>query len=383
MSRRSKNVFRLGLTSFFTDMSSEMIFPILPLFLTSVLGAPMSVVGLIEGIAEATSAVLKQFSGWISDKLGKKKPLVIAGYSLSTLTKPLLALATNWGHVLGVRMADRVGKGIRDSPRDALLAASVTKKKRGRGFGLHRALDTGGAVAGTLIASFVLMRYLGDAFKIIFLLSLVPGIIAVMILFFGVKERRDHIKKHIKVGFRHANPMLRRFFIIIGLFNLANFSYAFFILRAEDVGVVLSLIPIIYLVYNLVYAALAYPAGRLSDIIGRKALLTSGIFLFSLTVLGFGFFANSLSVWILFGLYGVFMAITDGIGRAFVSDLATRERRGTALGTYHMIIGITVFPANFFGGLLWDNISVQAPFIYAAVLSAVSAVLLLIFVRKK
>jgi len=381
--RKSKNVFRLGLTSLFTDISSEMIFPILPLFLTTVLNAPVAIIGLIEGIAESTAALLKLASGWISDKIGKKKPLVIGGYSLSTITKPLLALATNWTHVLGVRFVDRLGKGIRDAPRDALLASSVSKKKRGRGFGLHRAMDTSGAIIGTLISFYILQRYLGDAFRIIFWLSFIPGLIAVLILIFGVKDIKAKVTRKLEVSFKKHNPMLNRFLFVIAFFNLANFSYAFFILRAKDIGMLLALIPLIYLVYNLFYAFFAIPIGKLSDAVGRKIILFLGLILFAVTSLGFAFIANTVTIWILFALYGMFMAATDGISRAYVSDLAVKKKRGAALGAYHMIVGITVLPANLIGGFLWDNMNVQAPFVYAAILSAISAILLVFLIKKK
>ena len=379
----SKNVFWLGLTSFFTDVSSEMIFPILPLFLTTVLNAPVAIIGVIEGIAESASSLLKLVSGWLSDKLGKKKALVIGGYSLSTITKPLLAIATSWTHVLGVRFFDRVGKGIRTAPRDALIAASTEEKKRGKGFGLHRTMDTLGAVVGTLIAFYILQKYIGDAFRLIFLLSFIPGFIAILILIFKVREVKDHVKKKIEFSFKDQSSMLKRFLVVITFFNLANFSYAFFILRAKDIGMLIALIPLIYLVYNLVYAFFAIPAGKLSDMIGRKTVLFSGLLLFGLTSLGFAFYANTTTIWLLFALYGLFMAVTDGISRAYVSDLAVKEKRGMALGAYHMIIGITVLPANLIGGFLWDKIDVQAPFIYAAILSIGSALLLLLLVRKK
>ncbi|MBD3355471.1 MFS transporter [Candidatus Woesearchaeota archaeon] len=379
--RGKKNVFRLGLTSLFTDISSEMIFPVLPLFLTTVLNAPMSIVGLIEGIAEATASFLKLASGWFSDKFGKKKSIVIGGYSLSTITKPILAVASHWTHVLGVRFFDRVGKGIRDSPRDALLAASVNKKTRGKSFGLHRALDTTGAIIGTIIAFLLLRLYSGDSFRLIFLLSFIPGVIAVLILIFGVKEK-DHKKDHkFKFNFSKLNSNLKKFLFIIVIFNLANFSYAFFLLRAKNIGVLISLIPLIYLVYNLMYAFFSVPAGKISDKIGRKPVLFSGFLLFGLTALGFAFIANRITIWILFGLYGLFMAITEGVSRAFVSDLSNKNIRGTALGTYHMLVGLTVFPANLIGGFLWDAINVQSPFIYAAALSILSSFLLLFLIK--
>lgn len=383
---KKKNVWYMGLTSFFTDVSSEMIFPILPLFLTTVLKANMAVIGLIEGVAESAAALLKLISGWISDKFGKKKPLVIAGYGLSTVTKPILAIATSWVHVLGVRVADRIGKGIRTAPRDALIAASVKEKDRGKSFGLHRALDTSGAIAGTLI-SFLILSYLTKSitsnFKLIFWLSFIPGLIAVLILIFAVREVRGETKKKFAFDFKNLNPNLKRFLLVIAVFNLANFSYAFFILRAKDVGVAIALIPIIYMVYNLFYAFFSIPAGKISDRFGRKSVLSVGLFLFALAALGFAFFTNTTTIWILFALYGLFMAVTDGVSRAYVSDLAIEDNRATALGAYHTIVGITVLPANFIGGILWQKINVQAPFVYAAALSLISAILLIILIRKK
>jgi MFS family permease len=378
-----KNIWYLGWTSFFTDVSSEMIFPILPIFLTTVLKANMAVIGLIEGIAESASAFLKLISGWFSDKFGKKKPLVIAGYSLSTITKPLLALSTHWTHVLGVRVFDRVGKGIRTAPRDALIAASTAKKERGKGFGLHRTLDTSGAIVGTLIAFFILQKFFEDAFRLIFWLSFIPGLIAVLILIFAVKESKVREEKKYSFDFNNLNPNLKRFLFVILLFNLANFSYAFFILRAQDIGLLIALIPLVYLVYNLFYAFFSIPAGKLSDIVGRKSVLSVGFLLFGMTSLGFAFFANTMTVWFLFALYGLFMAVTDGVSRAYVSDLSTKEERGTTLGAYHTIVGITVLPANFIGGLLWYNINVFAPFVYAAILSITASLLLVVLVRKK
>lgn len=381
--RLKKNVFRLGLTSFFTDMSSEMIFPVLPIFLTTVLGANMAVIGLIEGVAESAATILKLFSGWFSDKFGKKKPLIIAGYSFSAVTKPLLALSTHWGHVLAVRLADRVGKGLRTAPRDALITASVDKSERGAKFGLHRAMDTAGAIVGTLIAFFVLQQYLEGAFKIIFLLSAIPGLIAVTVLIFGVKDVPQKTEsKKLSFDFGSCDPTLKRFLWAIAFFNLANFSYAFFILRADNIGLALFMIPLVYFVYNVVYAAFAIPIGKLSDRIGRKPILIVGVLLFGLTSLGFGFVANTTTIWFLFALYGLFMAVTDGVSRAYVSDLAASNKRGLAFGTYHAIVGITVLPANFIGGFLWHTINVQAPFIYAAVLSVISALLLIFYVKE-
>jgi len=376
-----KNVFRLGLTSFFTDLSSEMIFPILPIFLTTVLGANMAVIGLIEGIAESSATILKLLSGWLSDKWGKKKPLIIAGYSISTFTKPLLALSTNWGHVLGVRFLDRVGKGVRTAPRDSLIAASVDSKEKGGKFGLHRAMDTAGAIVGTLVSFFILQHFLEDAFRLIFLLSFIPGIIAIFILKFGVKDvQQKTVSKKISFNFKSCSPALKQFLLVVAFFNLANFSYAFFLLRADNIGLALFLIPLVYLVYNIVYAGFSIPIGKLSDRIGRKSILTIGFLLFGITSLGFGFMANTITIWPLFALYGLFMAVTDGVSRTYVSDLASSDKQGLAFGTYHTIVGITVLPANLIGGLLWQKIGVEAPFIYAAIFSTIAALLLIFYV---
>ena len=233
------------------------------------------------------------------------------------------------------------------------------------------------------VSFYILQRYSGEAFRIIFWLSFIPGLIAVLILIFGVKEVNHKIVKKLAVSFKHKNPLLRRFLFVIAFFHLAAFSYAFFLLRAKDIGMLIALIPLVYLVYNLFYAFFAIPAGKLSDKVGRKIVLFYGLLLFGVTSLGFAFIANTVTIWILFALYGLFMAITEGVARAYVSDLAIKEKRGTALGTYHMIIGITVLPANLIGGFLWDNISAQAPFIYAAVLSIFSAFLLVFLIRKK
>ena len=365
-------------------MSSEMIFPVLPIFLTTVLGANMAVIGLIEGVAESAATILKMLSGWFSDKFGKKKPLIVAGYSFSAVTKPLLALTTHWWQVLAIRIADRVGKGLRSAPRDALITASVDQKERGAKFGLHRTMDTAGAIVGTLIAFFVLQQYLEGAFKIIFLISAIPGLFAVLILVLGVKDSPQKVEsRKFSFDFGSCNPTLKRFLWAIAFFNMANFSYAFFILRANDIGLALFLIPLVYFVYNAVYAAFSIPIGRLSDRVGRRSILTAGILLFGITSLGFGFAANTVTIWFLFALYGLFMAVTDGVSRAYVSDLAAQNKRGLAFGTYHAIVGITVLPANFIGGVLWNSVNVQAPFIYAAVLSVISALLLMFYVKGK
>ncbi len=379
------NVFWLGLVSFFTDTSSEMIFPILPMFLTIVLKANMALVGVIEGLAESTASLLKLYSGWLSDKIGKRRILVIAGYSLSALTKPMFGFATHWLHALAARCADRIGKGIRTTPRDALIAASV-KKDRGAWFGLHRMMDTLGAVVGTLIAVFILWKFQAAAmpteqtFRIIFWLSLIPGLLAVLILFLFVKEAAAG-KKHSRVALSwKAMPSPYKFFVAIAsLFGMVNFSYAFFLLRAQDLGIMLLLIPLLYLLYNLFYAFTSLPAGQLGDRYGKRRMLAIGYFLFAILCWGFAKTGSAKTAWLLFALYGVFMGITDGLARAHIADLVKERQRGTALGMYNLITGILILPANLIGGVLWDRFGTAIPFLTAAVVAALAGLLLLTF----
>ncbi|MEK6921330.1 MAG: MFS transporter [Nanoarchaeota archaeon] len=384
----AKNVIWLGIVSLLTDISSEMLFPIIPLFLTIVLKANMAVIGFIEGVAEGLSAFLKLIAGIVADRWKNKKLLTIIGYGSSALSKPFLALATIWPHVLIVRVLDRIGKGIRTTPRDALIAASVKDSERGKYFGLHRTMDSIGAVIGVLIVT-ALLFYLGESeasFQTVFWLSFIPAALAVILLFFFVRDvetPKTEIKKQkafnlFKV-WKKLNKDLKTFYCIMLLFNAASFSYAFFILRAQNVGFAIKLIPILYLVYNIFYAFSAYPAGKISDHFGRNTMLAAGFMLFAITSLGFGFFANDSTLWILFAMYGIFIGLTDGVGRAVVADHSTEKDAGTAFGVYHMLVGLAIFPANMIGGLLWKYVSPTAPFVYAAVLALLATVAILLF----
>ncbi|MBS3157856.1 MFS transporter [Candidatus Woesearchaeota archaeon] len=383
------NVIWLGIVSLLTDISSEMIFPVMPLFLSLVLKANMAVIGFIEGLAEGTSAVLKFISGIMVDRFENKKSLTLIGYALSAFSKPFLAVASIWPHVLIVRVLDRFGKGVRTTPRDALIMASVNKKERGRYFGLHRTLDSIGAIIGVALAT-ILLYYLGSSessYRTIFWLSFIPGMIAVILLALFVKDvAKGKKKSDVKPGktsnsssfnllktFKLFSSDLKLFMLIAALFNLASFSYAFFLLRAQNIGVAVALIPLLYFVYNVFYAASSYPAGKISDYLGRNNVLIAGYLLFALTALGFGFYATTFTLWILFALYGIVLGFTDGVSRAFVADLADKKAAGTAFGSYHMIIGLTIFPANVIGGLLWKNYSAQIPFLVAAILAVIAA----------
>jgi MFS family permease len=377
-----RNIKSMGVASFFNDMSSEMILSILPLFLTTTLGAGTAIVGLIEGIAESSSSILKLLSGWISDRFNSRKPLIAAGYAVSNLSKPLLTLATSWPMVLGVKFADRVGKGLRTAPRDALIAASSRKEHQGKSFGFHRMMDTAGAVVGVAI-TFVLLYFLSMSFEMIFLLTIIPGTLAVLTILLFVKEKRlkGSGNTEIKFTLRGFSPGFRRFIIVSTLFTLGNFSYAFFLIRAHDVGIALALVPLLYLFYNILYTIVAMPVGSLSDKVGKKKILALGFLSFSLVSLGFGFTSSVVLIGILFAGYAVFQAIYEVSSRAMIPDLVEPSRRGTAYGVYHTSVGLAAFPASFVMGSLWQFISVEVAFGFSAVLALVAAALLMVWVK--
>ncbi len=378
----NRNILFMGIASFFNDMSSEMILSLLPLFLTNVLGAGEAIVGLIEGVAESSSSMLKLLSGWISDRFGSRKPLVVAGYAISNLTKPLLSLASSWPFVLAIKFVDRIGKGVRTSPRDALIAASSQKAHEGRSFGFHRMMDTSGAVAGVAIA-FVLFYFLSMSFQLIFLLTAVPGILSVLTILMFVKEKRCHASRRLSVtlSLRGFSSGFKRFVFVSSLFMLGNFSYAFLLIRAQDMGMTLGLVPLLYLFYNIIYATAAMPAGSLSDMVGKKIVLSSSFITFAIVSLGFGFMNNTSMLWLLFAAYAIFQAIYEVSARALIPDLVDEAHRGTAYGIYHTAVGLAAFPASFIMGSLWQFFSVEAAFSFGAVLSLTAAILLLAWVK--
>lgn len=376
----TRNVFVVSLVSFFQDVSSEIIYPLLPVFLCSVLGISKTFYGLIEGVAESTASLLKVFSGWFSDRLGRRKPIVFAGYLTSALSKPLLSAITTWWQALLLRFFDRLGKGVRGAPRDALIADSTSPAKRGRAFGFHRGMDTLGAVVGPLIA-FSLIRWLDNDFRKIFLIAAIPAFVSVgLVLLAKERKKRRPVGEPPKLSLKGFSPRFKMLVLALTLFALGNSSDGFLILRAQDLGLSWSLVPLLYLVFNLVYALVSYPAGIISDKIGRKPMLIGGYLAFSFVYLALSFEVSLPLVWLLFGFYGLYRGATDAVERAFVVDLVPEERRGTALGLYQTFIGLALLPASLLGGLLWDSVGPSATFLLGGITASIAALLLVFFV---
>ena len=380
----TRNVFILGLVSLFTDVSSQMVFPLIPLFLITVLGTGAYAVGIVEGAAETTASLLKVVSGYWSDKIKRRKPFVLFGYSLSAITKPLFAFATIWSFVLFVRVIERIGKGLRTAPRDAIVAESSDESVRGKAYGFNRAMDGIGSVSGAALA-FLLLPILG--YRNIFLFAFIPGIIAVFVILF-IKEKRVPVKEEepkeisIKLSFKELPMNLKLFIIVSSIFALGHFGYAFLLLRAVDIGLADDMAILLYVLLYIVYTVCAIPSGTLSDKIGRKPVLSAGYVLFGITSLGLVFTSNIYSILLSFVIYGIFYAMIDGAQRAFVVDLAPEHLKATALGTFHAAIGLVALPGGYIAGLLWDKISPETTFIYGLALTIISLVLFT-FVRDK
>jgi MFS family permease len=377
----SFNVLVLGIVSLFADMSSEMVYPLIPLFLVNVLGATFIDVGLIEGIAESTASVLKIVSGYVSDRFGKRKPLVFSGYAIAAIAKPLLAFATVWPQVLMIRFFDRLGKGIRGSARDAIISESGGLGV-GRSFGFQRSLDTLGAIIGPLIAVALFGIF---SFKGVFLLAFIPGIIATALVLFFVKETvvAPRSKKLYRVSFKSFDANFRVFLVGLALFFVGNSSDVFLFLRAQNLGVPTLVVPLLYLIMNVVYAVTAFPFGIISDKIGRKAVLVLGFAVFFLVYLGFAFASSSLVVWVLFPVYGLYYGITDGASKALVSDLAPSHLKATAFGTYYFVVGAVAFPASLIAGTLWQTLGPTFAFLYGAIMAVAAVLIIGFFVHSK
>lgn len=388
-----RNVKVLGLVSLLNDLSSEVAVRTLPLFLANVLGVKTGIIGFIEGIAESTATLLKIASGYLADRLGRKKTLTLWGYGLSGFTKPLLYFANTWGLVLAVRFLDRVGKGIRTAPRDALIADVTPEQHRGRAFGFNKAMDKIGAVAGLLLAAWILsimqsgqgtLTHAG--YQALVLLSVIPGLAAVLILAVGVREPPSADSKPSKKDLLSWHSLDNRFKAFLGvvvLFTLGNSSDAFLMLRAQTVGLSTTEIFLLVAAFNLVVSASSLPGGILSDLLGRRRLIVSGWLIYALIYFGFGVAATAWHVGALYVLYGLYYGAFQGAASALVADLVPPERWGTAYGLFNGAIGVTVFPASVIAGLLWQWFSPAVPFFFGGALACLSSLLLLLIPGKK
>lgn len=369
------NIILLGITSLLTDISSEMVYPLLPIYLVVRLGASPAILGFIEGIAESSASLLKVFSGYFSDKIKMRKPFTILGYAGSAVGKLFLYLSAGWSYVFLGRLIDRFGKGIRTAPRDALIAENAQEDRKGAAFGLHRAMDTLGASAGVLLAYFLIVRY-KDGFKNIFFISLIPAVLGILFLFF-VKEKKaviPKVKDNLQFKWRDLDRRLKLFLTFSFIFTLGNSSNQFLLLRAKDLGSPLPTVILFYLVYNIIYALVSYPAARLSDRIGRKKLLVLGYLFYGLVYLGFARIHSLNMFWFLFGVYGLYIGFTEGVEKALVTDIAPHEFRATAIGLHATLVGIGLFPASLLAGILWKFFGAAAPFYFGAVMGIFASI---------
>jgi MFS family permease len=380
-------VWAVSLTSFFMDISSEMVINVLPLFLSNVLGVRTGIIGIIEGVAEATASLLKVFSGWLSDKLRGRKWIAVAGYAISALSKPFFYISDTWGMIAAVRWADRLGKGVRTAPRDALIADSIEPSQRGLVFGFHRAADTAGAMIGLVIATIAVWSVqsnnlsLGEpTFRTIVLISLVPAALSVLSLAFGAQDVKvDRESATPKITFKGLGKSFLIFMVIVGLFDLGNSSDAFLILRAQERGISVLGILVMLAVFNLVYSLISTPAGSLSDRIGRKKVIIGGWLVYGLIYLGFAMAQRPWHVWVLYIAYGLYYGLAYGTTKAMVADLVAPELRGTAYGTYNAVLGIIDFPASLIAGVLWQGaggwagFGPSAPFLFGSGLAFLAA----------
>jgi len=373
----SRSTVIIGLVSLLGDISSEMIYPILPLFITQTLRAPATAVGLIEGIAVGSASIVSGVSGWISDRIGRRKPVAFAGYALTTFSRPMIALARVWPVVLAARFADRFGKGIRTAPRDALLAETTASDARGRAFGFERAMDSAGAVLGPLVG-LALVGWAGLEARKIFFISAIPAFLAALLIL-AVREKRSEIvagSSNIRISLVGTTREYRRLLVVSGVFGLANSANAFLILRAEQLGLATGSTILAYALYNAVASIASMPAGAASDRFGRRHLLIIGYAIYAISYLGFAVATASWLVWPLFAVYGLFPALTDGVSKAMAVDTAGKAGRATALGIYFTVVGVTGIAASYIGGVLWDKLDSRATFYFGAALAAIAVVLL-------
>ena len=389
------NVFFMGVTSLLNDISSELIFTLLPLFMSNVLGTSSTIIGLVGGISDSTDSLFRIVGGWFSDKIGKRKLLTVLGYAFSTAVKPFMLLANSWGAVAGVRLGDRVGKGVRSSSRDALIADSVNEKERGRSFGLHRAMDTSGAVIGLIIAAIIVYLIPGDRFHLeknayhwMIIIGIIPAILAVVVLMTLVHERKQlattakgDISKPTTIT--PFSNQFKLYLVIMALFTLGNSSDFFLILDAQHVKTPLVQVVMMLVLFNITYALVSMPMGVLSDKIGRKRVISIGWFIYGLVYLGFALSTSIWQIWILFAVYGIFYGICEGVARAFVADMVPTQRRGTAYGLYNGVVGLMALPASLIAGVLWDRIAPAAAFYFGAGLALLAMVGMIFIIKER
>ena len=387
MSNGTRNIILLGLISCFADISSEMVYPLIPLYLTAVFGATPVLVGLIEGIAESIASLLKVFSGYISDRFQHKKAIAFSGYATGSLYKIALIFATSWNGILSARVIDRFGKGIRTAPRDVMVSESADQNNMGKSFGIHKMLDMAGSAIGILL-SFILLKKIGsnpESYKTIFAISMIPIVIALLLFFFvhEKKEKREPMQReYFWKNISQLDHRLKLYLIITFLFTLGNSSNSFLLLRAYDIGFDSSSTILLYFVYNLTASLFAIPCGKLSDQIGRKHLLVGGYLTFSLVYFGFAFCTSKPLMILIFVIYGIYTAMTAGAERAFIAEIAPANLKGTMLGLHSTLVGIALLPASVIAGFLWDKIGVFTPFMFGAILSLIAALLLATKMRK-
>lgn len=375
----NRNIFFTGFTSFLTDTSVKMVYSVMPMFLMSI-GASKTSLALIEGIAESTASLIKALSGFWSDKFGKNKPFMLVGYGLSALIIPLYTFVISPMQVLILRFIERFGKGIRTAPRDSLIAGSITNEDSGRSFGLQKAMDNSGAIAGPLIA-FAMLSALPGNYRLIFLLAGIPAILAIFVIIFGIREARK--SKHELISRFHLKDFPARYYFFLGIvfvFTLGNSTDALLLVKANEVGVKVAMIPLVYLITNAVSVLVSIPVGSLSDRIGKEKVLITGYLIYAIVYYGFGITTSTGAIIALFAVYGLYSAATDGIQKAFISDLIDKNKKGTGLGIYNGLLGITLLPASLIAGFLYDKVNSSIPFYFGAVTAVLSAILMLVFI---
>jgi MFS family permease len=378
----NRNIIFTGITSFLTDTSVKMVYSVMPMFLMSI-GASKTSLALIEGIAESTASLVKALSGFWSDRIGKNKPFMLIGYGLSALIIPLYSFVISPMQVLVLRFVERFGKGIRTAPRDSLIAGSVTNNETGKSFGLQKAMDNSGAIVGPL-AAFVLLIFLPQHYRLIFMLAGIPAVLSILVIIFGIREAKKSEASLFKdFHFKDFSAKFYLFLVIVFVFTLGNSTDALLMVKANEVGVKVAFIPLVYMITSVVAVLLAIPVGSLSDRIGKERILVAGYLIYSIVYFGFGITSHVGAIVALFALYGLYSAATDGIQKAFISDITDKNKQGTGLGIYNALLGITLLPASIIAGVLYDKVNSRVPFYFGAATALLSGIMMIFFIRNR